>query len=128
MGDTINAGYNEGNPCVPPDESFMIFKSGRSGGYGGTDLYVSFRRDNGVWGESINLGNLVNSPEFELEPRLSPDGKTLFFTSFRKPDPSVYRGKSYDEILALYRGAQNGYGTLYWVDAGIIENFRPDDL
>jgi Tol biopolymer transport system component len=126
LSQTINAGYNEGNPCVSPDERFILFKSGRPGGYGNTDLYVSFRQKDNSWGEPINLGDKINSPENELEPRLSPDGKYLFFTSFRKLDPSVYRGKSYRELLDLYRSPQNGYGTLYWVNAKVIENLKPN--
>ncbi len=126
----INEGYNEGNPFISPDadESFLLFKSSRPGGYGKTDLYVSFRQTDHSWGEPINLGEKINSPEYELEPRLSPDGKYLFFTSFRTPDPSVFKGKSYEELMKLYRSPQNGYGTLYWVDAKIIEELKPDDL
>jgi len=125
---TINAGYNEGNPFVSPDERFMLFKSGRPGGYGDTDLYVSFRQKDNSWGAPINLGEKINSPEHELEPRLSPDGKYLFFTSFRTPDPSVFKGKSYEALVKLYRSPQNGYGTLYWVDAKIIEELKPEAL
>ena len=125
LGNTINSGYNEGNPFVSPDERFLLFKSSRPGGYGATDLYVSFRQQDNTWGEPINLGDKINSPEYELEPRLSPDGKYLFFTSFRKPDASVFKGKSYDELMVLYRSPLNGYGTLYWVDAKIIEEFKP---
>jgi Tol biopolymer transport system component len=124
LGEPINAGYNEGNPFVSPDESFILFKSGRPGGSGNTDLYVSFRQEDGSWGEPKNIGDKINSPENELEPRLSPDGKYLFFTSFRKPDPSVYKGKSYSELMELYKSPQNGYGTLYWVDAAIIEALK----
>jgi Tol biopolymer transport system component len=126
LGEPINAGYNEGNPFVSPDESYLIFKSGRPGGYGKTDLYVSFRQNDGSWGEPKNLGGQINSPENELEPRLSPDGKYLFFTSFRTLDPSVYRGKRYKELMELYKSPQNGYGTLYWVDARIIEDVGPN--
>ena len=126
LGKTINAGYNEGNPFVSPDERFMLFKSGRPGGYGGTDLYVSFRQKDGSWGEPINLGSEINSPEHELEPRFSPDGKYLFFTSFRKHDPSAFKGKSYEELIELYRSPQNGYGTLYWVNARIIEELKQE--
>ena len=121
---TINSGYNEGNPCVSPDESFLLFKSGRPGGYGNTDLYISFRQEDDSWGEPINMGAEINSPENELEPRLSPDGKYLFFTSFRKHSPSVFRGKSYETLMELYGSPQNGYGTLYWVDAKTIEGLR----
>jgi Tol biopolymer transport system component len=125
LDETINAGYNEGNPMVAPDERFLLFKSGRPGGYGGTDLYVSFKRADGSWGEPVNMGPEINSPEHELEPRLSPDGDYLFFTSFRKPDPAVFSGKSYDELIQLYRDPQNGYGTLYWVDASVITALNP---
>jgi hypothetical protein len=61
----------------------------------------------------------------ELEPCLSPDGKYLFLTSFRKHDPSVFKEKSYDELMELFKNPQNGYGTLYWVDAKIIEEVKP---
>ena len=128
LSDTINSGHFEGNPCVSPDQRFLLFKSARPGGYGATDLYVSFRKEDNTWAEPINLGPEINSPENEIEPRLSPDGKYLFFTSVRKHDPSVFRGNSYDELIKLYRSPQNGYGTLYWVGSRIIENLKPDEL
>ena len=118
----------EGNPFVASDERFLLFKSARPGGYGATDLYVSFKQKDDSWGEPINLGPEINSPENELEPRLSTDWKYLFFTSFRKYDPSIFRGKSYKELIELYRSPQNGYGTLYWVDARIIEKLKPEEL
>lgn len=122
----INKGYNEGNPLISPDESFLLFKSGQPGGYGKTDLYVSFKQKDDSWGEPVNLGPEINSPGYELEPRLSPDGKYLFFSSFRKHDPSVFPGKSYKELLKLYRSPKNGYATLYWVDARIIQDLGPE--
>jgi Tol biopolymer transport system component len=122
MSSKINKGYNEGNPCISPDERFLLFKSGQPDGYGETDLYVSFKQKDGSWGEPINLGPKINSPEFELEPRLSPDGKYLFYSSFKKLDPAVFYNKSYGELIDLYRHPQNGYATLYWVDARIIDD------
>lgn len=128
LSNTINSGHFEGNPFISPDERFLLFKSNRPGGFGNTDLYVSFKQKDDSWGEPINLGPEINSPENELEPRLSPDGKYLFFTSFRKHDPSVFKVKSYKELMELYRSPQNGYGTLYWVDAKIIEALKPAGL
>ena len=125
LGDTINKGYNEGNPFVSADESFLLFKSGSPGGFGKTDLYVSFRQQDGTWGEPVNLGEKINSPEDELEPRLSPEGKYLFFTSFRKQELSSFKGNSYAELMRLFMSPQNGYGTLYWIDAKVIEEKRP---
>ncbi len=128
LSDTINQGYNEGNPFISPDETVLLFKSGQPGGYGKTDLYVSFRHKDGFWGKPINLGSQINSPEYELEPRISPDGKYLFYTSFRKHDPSVFKGKSYKELVKLYRSPQNGYGTLFWVNASIIGKLKPKNI
>ncbi|MFC1725662.1 hypothetical protein ACFL4T_08545 [candidate division KSB1 bacterium] len=126
LGNNINCGYSEGNPFISGDESFLLFKSNRPGGYGNSDLYVSFWQKDNTWGEPVNLGAKINSPEYELEPRLSPDGKYLFFSSFRKHDPEIFTGKSYKELLRIYRSPLNGYATLYWVDAGIIEKLRPE--
>jgi Tol biopolymer transport system component len=35
------------------------------------------------WSEPVKLGVPVNSPFYEIQPYLSPDGKMLFFASNR---------------------------------------------
>ena len=120
----INTEYNESRPFIAPDESYLLFQSNRPGTLGSMDLYVSFRREDGSWGEPINFGAPVNTEWSEFGPYVSPDGKYLFFSSSRGFGPEEYRGKSYIELLDLYRSPQNGYATLYWMDAGIIEKLR----
>ena len=68
-----------GDPCIAPDESFLVFSSWKKGGYGGTDLYVSTRQKDGSWSAPVNLGATINTPEEEVGPRISPDGNYLFF-------------------------------------------------
>ena len=34
---------------VKPDESYVVFASGRPGGFGQGDLFVSFRQPDGAW-------------------------------------------------------------------------------
>ena len=46
------------------------------------DLFIVFRR-NGNWETPIHLGNTINSPTSDAEARLSPDGRTLYFSSER---------------------------------------------
>jgi len=53
-----------------------------------------------VWGTPVHLGDLVNSPGSDAEARLSPDHKTLYFSSERlasgassQPRPSWDNGK-----------------------------------
>ena len=69
------------DPAVAPDESFMVFGSGRKPKRS-MDLFIVFKR-NGAWGEPIWMGDVVNSPGSDAEPRLSPDLKTLYFSSER---------------------------------------------
>ncbi|QBB70683.1 hypothetical protein ELE36_10085 [Pseudolysobacter antarcticus] len=69
------------DPAVAPDESFIVFASGRKPSRG-MDLFIAFREGT-TWGEPIHLGNVVNSPGSDAEPRLSPDQRTLYFSSER---------------------------------------------
>jgi Tol biopolymer transport system component len=75
LGDKINTPYNESSPFIAPDESFLLFHSNRPGGYGGMDIYVSFKQSDGSWVQPINLGNEINSSASDWRPILSPDGK-----------------------------------------------------
>lgn len=84
-------------PCVSPDERFIIFTAYRKGEWGKScDLFVCFRQENGSWGKAQLLGEEINTG-FTMIPSLSPDGKYLFFYS--KHD-------------------------IYWVDAKIIEQLK----
>ncbi len=74
------------DPAVAPDESFVIFSSSRPPtAEHDLDLFIVYRR-NGVWGEPQSLGPRVNSPSGEIEARLSPDTRTLFWASKRSGD------------------------------------------
>jgi len=86
------------DPAVAPDESFMVFGSGRTPARS-MDLFIVFRKK-AVWGTPVHLGDLVNSPGSDAEARLSPDHKTLYFSSERlasgdssQPRPSWDNGK-----------------------------------
>jgi hypothetical protein len=55
-----------------------LFYSTRLGGYGQADLYVSFLKS-GAWSTPVNLGPAVNTEDFEYNPEVSRDGRTLYF-------------------------------------------------
>jgi OmpA-OmpF porin, OOP family len=80
----INSMYNEGTCTVSADGRRLIFTSctGREG-FGSCDLYQSERIGN-EWTEPQNLGANVNSAEWESQPSLSADGRTLYFVSDRR--------------------------------------------
>lgn len=81
-----------GNPWIAADESFLVISSGRPGGLGGSDLWISFARGD-RWTPPTNLGPLVNSPQADFAPALSPDGRYLYFTSER---PGIVPADSVD--------------------------------
>jgi hypothetical protein len=72
----INSPGTEFDPCFSPDGKFVIFSRN-------WDLFVSRRDETGAWGEPVNLGAKVNSPDLcEVAPIITPDGKVLLFTRF----------------------------------------------
>lgn len=79
FGKTINTGKMNAHPFIAPDESYLIFDGEREGGYGDSDLYISFRQEDGTWGNAINLGDTINTEAWEAAATVTPDGKYLFF-------------------------------------------------
>lgn len=79
LGSMVNSENRDYDPMIAPDESFVIFSSNRPGGFGSVDLYISFKNAKGNWTKAKNMGNLINTESVEFAPRLSNDGKYLFF-------------------------------------------------
>jgi Tol biopolymer transport system component len=80
---TVNSGVYDASPFVAPNGKTLLFYSTRPGGSGGGDLYVSFFK-HGNWQQAINLGKAVNTTEWEYNPCVAPDGKTLYFGRSRQ--------------------------------------------
>jgi outer membrane protein OmpA-like peptidoglycan-associated protein/tetratricopeptide (TPR) repeat protein len=80
----INTPFNEGTCTISADGRKLIFTScmGRDG-FGSCDLFESFKVGN-EWSEPVNLGAQVNTTEWESQPSLSADGRTLYFVSDRR--------------------------------------------
>ncbi len=81
--DAINSRYNEGSACLNWEGNLIIFSRCNSpDGFGVCDLYSAEFID-GKWQNVKNLGPNINTSAWESHPNLSPDGKTLFFSSNR---------------------------------------------
>jgi len=122
----VNSPGFEGDAFIAPNESYIIVSTyrpeiniGRS-----SDLYISFRTDDGSWSNLINMGERVNGTGGENCQILSPCGKYLFYTSRRYKDRKTSPFITYDDIFAAWSGPQNGLGDIYWIDAQIIEELR----
>lgn len=77
----INSPHDEIAACITAEGDLIYFASNRPGGVGGTDIYVCRKTPNGKWGMAQNAGKAINTPQNEDFPNISPDGKTLFFSS-----------------------------------------------
>lgn len=99
----VDVGNWNAHPFIAPDESYIIWDDQRESGYGGSDLYISFRQKDSSWGSSINLGEKINTEFEDAYGSVTPDGKYFLF----------------------HRGYGNDKADIFWVDAQIIETLRP---
>ncbi len=116
LGDSLNTPFNEFEPWIAPDQSYLVFMGGgRPESRGGFDLWLSSQRD-GAWSRPVNLGDRINSSGNELSPHVSFDGRTFYWTSTRSLAPPSVR---MDEAALLRRLRQpgNGLGDIYQIDA-----------
>lgn len=79
LGETLNTTSSDADPYISPDEKYIIFSSDRADTRGEGDLYISYN-ENGRWLAPRNLGDTINTPEYEYTPLVSPDGRYLFFS------------------------------------------------
>ena len=80
----INTAANEGTCSVSADGHTLVYTTcNGKDSFGSCDLYLS-KKVGEDWSEPINLGLGVNSPDWESQPALSNDGRTLYFVSDRK--------------------------------------------
>lgn len=93
---------------ISPSQDYLIVteRSDAEEGRKDNDMYVYFKEKDGTWTKPINLGSLINTSFNEKAPRITPDGKYLFF------------GR--DE-----RDIEPGLANIYWVSTEVIEKLRP---
>lgn len=80
---SINQQALKGAATVSNDGEYLIFAGDfQERGYGSYDLYISYQTPDG-WSEPENLGPNINSAYWESAPSISPDSRTLYFSSDR---------------------------------------------
>jgi outer membrane protein OmpA-like peptidoglycan-associated protein len=85
IGNNVNTDNNEGAQSLSADGKYLFFTAcNRPDGLGGCDIYLTKKGDNGSWTKPINIGEPINTEDWESQPSISPDSKTLYFTSNRK--------------------------------------------
>jgi Tol biopolymer transport system component len=105
IGFPVNSKVSDADPAVAPDESYLLFCSHRPDGFGKSDLYITFRKQDGTWSTPQNMGPDINTPYSEEKPYITCDGKYLFFSN-----------------------DSAGNLEIYWVGAKIIEELKLKEL
>ncbi len=104
MGNRINTDQWESAPSLSPDKRDLYFASRRSGGYGGSDIYVSHFM-NGRWSNPENMGPEINTAGDESCPFIHADNQTLYFTS------NGHQGYGDFDLFLTRKGPKGVWGT-----------------
>ncbi|MBN2039295.1 MAG: PD40 domain-containing protein [Spirochaetes bacterium] len=83
----VNIGAMDAGLIPSPDGKGFFFSSGRPGGYGGWDIYYADYYD-GIFGEPVNLGDKINSPQNEINISVIED--YVYFCSNREGGQGRY--------------------------------------
>ncbi|MEQ8304205.1 MAG: OmpA family protein [Cyclobacteriaceae bacterium] len=103
--------FNEkANYFMANTRTALLMSVEREDSKGGRDLYVSFQKNDSLWSEPLNLGEVVNSAGEETAPFLASDNKTLYFSSngfsgFGGSD--VYMSKRLDDTWTNWSEPEN---------------------
>ena len=97
IGLPINTMYNEGAPTLSADGNMLLFTACESvngygakrSGFGRCDLFIASKNGD-RWNAPFNAGAPVNSKNWESQPSLSADGRTLYFVSNRDKNYDIF--------------------------------------
>lgn len=83
LGPLLNSAGNEGSPFLAADNKTLYFSSNGHPGYGEEDIFVTTRLDDSWknWSEPINLGPVINSPEWDGYITIPASGEYAYFSS-----------------------------------------------
>ncbi|MCO4821533.1 MAG: PD40 domain-containing protein [Flavobacteriaceae bacterium] len=89
---------------ISPSQDYLVINArNKDDAQRKSDIYVYFKKKDGTWSKSINLGNEVNSNFGETCPSITPDGKYLFFGRYNE---------------------EGGLSNFYWVSTEIISKLK----
>lgn len=122
--DLGDATHNRMDPCIDPQQRFLLFAGNEGDSLGSADLYIAFRQPDGRWSKPEHLDGEVNSPSLENAASLGPHFGELYLSSNREEAPRFPKPR--DDAAALQRrlaGPLNGSRNLWRVDiAGVLRS------
>lgn len=83
IGKSVNTDRTEISPFLSSDGKTMYFSSDGHPGFGGADIFVTKRLDDTWknWSKPINLGNEINTNQFDAYFTITSDGKEVYMVS-----------------------------------------------
>ena len=83
MGKMINSADDDISPQLLSDANTLLFSSNGFSGFGGYDIYVSYRLDETWknWSEPINIGSAINSAGYDGAPYYDETNEVLYFVT-----------------------------------------------
>ncbi len=125
LSEPVNGDSRDWDPFISRIGNELYFVSDRSGSLGGGDIYYTENVD-GVWSEPVNIGERVNTNDYEYCPRVSYDNNFLFFTRNLASEENFYQDKGLDtrdpfEFIYL---PENGVSRVYWIAIDSLSIFR----
>jgi hypothetical protein len=111
LGPAINSGSNDQGTALSRDGHLLFFVSDRPGGFGGQDIWVSWRahtRDDFAWQPPVNLGAAVNSGSSDHGPGYfenDDDGVPLLYFGSDRPG-----GLGSDDIYVAALTREGSFG------------------
>ena len=104
LGANVNTAYQEESVQIHPDGRTLYFSSNGHPGFGGLDIFVSRKEEDGSWGKALNLGYPINTGADENSLLVSADGEVAYFASDREGglgDLDLYSFELYPEARPL---------------------------
>jgi len=102
LGKPINTAGNDFAPFIHTDNKTFYFASDGHPSLGGSDIFVSWRDEKGVFSEPKNLGYPINTANDEYGIVVSANGSQAYISSWNYEKPSrrldIYQFELYPEI------------------------------
>jgi hypothetical protein len=106
---------DEVDPAVAPDESFLVYSSSHPAQHDPKRLMIAFRMAHG-WSAPKDLGDEVNEAGSNIEARLGPDHRTLYFSTNTVPPVLFPRTRQQSERdLNQMKSWANGRQNIWYV-------------
>ena len=106
---------------VSLDRTTLILEVIDRSGYGGSDLYVAYKNNDGSWGRPHNMGRVINSKWDESTPFLDPLTNDLYFSTTGRTSIG-----GFDIFVSKYDTATNEW--LHPANLGYPINSAGDDF